>query len=594
MKKELEKILQRVQNPAWYCGGEYNSVVKDPSSVQVRFSFCFPDLYDIGMSHLGIKILYHILNQMDGIWCERVFAPAPDMEEQLRRHRMPLYGLESGESIRTADFVGFTLQYELCYTNILNMLDLAGIPVLAAERDETMPIVIGGGPCAVNPEPLADFFDLFNIGDGEYMLPELVRLYEDTGKNKKEFLQRAAEMESIYVPSLHKPGQKIRRRIIQNLDEMPSPDKFVVPNAKTVHDRIMLEIMRGCIRGCRFCQAGMIYRPLRQKTPQRLMEDVKKLCASTGYDEISLTSLSSSDYCHLEPLTDLLTEYCTPKGIDIALPSLRIDNFSKELLDKLQAVRSSGLTFAPEAGTQRLRDAINKNITEDEIFNTCRIAFEGGCTAVKLYFMIGLPTETDEDILGIADLAQRIVDYYYQIKPKKGRGVTVTVSLSTFVPKPFTPFQWEPQIPMEEIHRRQRLLREHITTRKVVLHWHEGKTSVLEGVFSRGNRQLGQLLKTAWEKGCKLDAWDEHFRYDTWMEAMKECGLTVEEYAGRRFSPDEELPWDMIDVGISKNFLLREAELARQSKTSPNCREKCSGCGITKICGGDECDKAAF
>ena len=588
---ELEHLLLRVQNPAWYSGGEWNSVVKDKNTVKTRFAFCFPDLYDVAMSHLGIKILYDILNRRDDIWCERVCAPAPDMEALMREKHFPLFGLESRDPIRDFDFIGFTLQYELSYTNVLNMLDLAGLPVLAADRTPDMPVVIAGGPCTVNPEPMADFIDLFNIGEGEETLLQLVDLWQECNGDKTEFLRRADRLESCYVPAIHDRNVKVRRRIIADLDAAPYPEKLLVPNAKVIHDRISMEIMRGCIRGCRFCQAGMIYRPFRQKSPERMMDNIKKLCKSTGYDEISLTSLSSSDYEKLPEFADMLLDYCTPRKISLALPSLRIDNFSDELLEKLQVVRNTGLTFAPEAGTQRLRDAINKNVTEKDIFETCRIAFEGGNSSIKLYFMIGLPTETDEDGLGIADLAQRIVDYYYQLKTKKGgRGVSVSISLSTFVPKPFTPFQWEPQVDLDEIHRRQQLLKNAITSRKIALHYHEGKTSVLEGMISRGDRRTGKLILRAWEKGCKLDAWDEHFRFDLWTESMAELGITVEQYAGRRYAYDEELPWDVIDCGVSKAFLIREAKAAYENKTSPNCKEKCLGCGVKRICGGDVCD----
>ncbi len=588
---ELERLLLRVKNPAWYSGGELNSVTKDATVVRTRFAFCFPDLYDVAMSHLGIKILYDVLNQRDDIWCERVFAPAPDMEALMREKKIPLFGLESRDPIKDFDFIAFTLQYELSYTNVLNMLDLAGLPVLAKDRTDDMPVVIAGGPCTVNPEPMTDFIDLFNIGEGEETLLQLVDLWQECNGNKKAFLEKADQLESCYAPALHDRKNKVRRRIIKDLDKAPYPEKLIVPNAKVIHDRISMEIMRGCIRGCRFCQAGMIYRPFRQKSPEVMMENIKKLCLSTGYDEISLTSLSSSDYEKLPEFADMLLDHCNPRKINLALPSLRIDNFSEELLEKLRTVRSSGLTFAPEAGTQRLRDVINKNITEDDIFESCRIAFNGGNAAVKLYFMIGLPTETDEDILGIADLAQRIVDYYYQLKTKKnGKGVSVTISLSTFVPKPFTPFQWEPQIPLEEIHRRQQLLKNAITSRKIRLNYHEGKTSVLEGVFSRGDRNLGKLLLCAWKKGCILDAWDEHFKYELWTEAMEECGIRIEDYAGRRYAYDEELPWDVIDCGVSKAFLIRESKLAYENKTSPNCKEKCLGCGVKKICGGDVCD----
>lgn len=588
---DLERLLLRVQNPAWYSGGEWNSVVKDKTKIKVRFAFCFPDLYDVAMSHLGIKILYDILNRRDDIWCERVCAPNLDMEALMREKNVPLFGLESRDPIREFDMIGFTLQYELSYTNVLNMLDLAGLPVRSRDRSDDMPVIIAGGPCTVNPEPLAEFIDLFNIGEGEETLLQLTDLWKECGGNKTEFLRRADQMESCYVPAIHDPAVKVRRRIIRDLDQVPYPEKLIVPNAKVIHDRISMEIMRGCIRGCRFCQAGMIYRPFRQKSPEVMIGQIKKLCEATGYDEISLTSLSSSDYEKLPEFADLLLDYCTPRKISLALPSLRIDNFSKELLDKLQAVRETSLTFAPEAGTQRLRDAINKNITEENIFNTCKIAFEGGCSAVKLYFMIGLPTETDEDLIGIADLAQRIVNYYYQLKTKKGgRGISVTISLSTFVPKPFTPFQWEPQISLDEIHRRQALVKNAITSKKIRLNYHEGTVSVLEGIFARGDRKLGNLLEAAWRKGCKLDAWDENFRYDLWTEAMEECGIRAEDYAGRRYGFEEPLPWDVIDCGVSKRFLIREAKLAAESKTSPNCKQQCLGCGVKAICGGDVCD----
>ena len=585
----INRYLDKVQKPAWYSGGEYNSVVKDKEKVDIRYAFCFPDMYDVGMSHLGMKILYHMLNERVDTWCERVFAPNTDMENLMRINGVSLYGLESRDEIKTFDFIGFTLQYEMCYTNILNMLNLAGVPLMRNERTDNTPIIMCGGPCACNPEPLYDFVDLFFIGEGEQYFDILLDLYKETGSDKKEFLRKAAQIDCMYVPEYSK-GKKIKRAIIQDLDNVYYPDKFVVPYAEIVHDRIMLEIMRGCIRGCRFCQAGMIYRPYRQKSPETLYENAVKLCKNTGYDEISLTSLSTSDYAKLPELADSLLNYCIPQHINLSLPSLRVDNFTEEILKKTQAVRKSGLTFAPEAGTQRLRDVINKNVTNEEIMNTCGIAFRGGASSVKLYFMIGLPTETDEDLRGIADTAQSIIDLYYEINGKSGRGITVTISLSTFVPKPFTPFQWESQISLDEIERKQKYLLSCIKSRKIKVNYHDGKRSVMEGIFARGDRRLGRVLLNAWENGCKFDAWDEHFNYDTWMKALNEEGLSVYEYASRKRDFDEALPWDIIDTGVTKEYLIRECKKAYNAETSSNCMENCLGCGANKLCKGDVCN----
>lgn len=584
---ELEQILYNVQKPTWYSGGEYGAVVKNKKDVNVRFAFCFPDLYEIGMSHLGIKILYDCLNKVPDIWCERVFMPNDDMEEEMKKNNIPLFALESKDSIKDFDFIGFTIQYEMCYSTILEMLSLAEVPLLAKDRKQGDPIIVGGGPCTCNPEPVADFFDLFSIGEGENNLVELAELFKNCGKDREKFLDEAAKIKGVYVPSRNNaPVQMLK---IEDLDSVSYPANFVVPYAGAVHDRIMLEIMRGCVRGCRFCQAGFIYRPFRQKKPETLIKQAITLAENTGYEEISLTSLSTSDYEELPKLCDGLLEYCKPRRINLAVPSLRVDNFSKELLSKIQETRKSGLTFAPEAGTQRLRDVINKNVTEEEIERTCKIAFEGGCSSVKLYFMIGLPTETDEDIKGIADTAQKIVDTYYSLPDKpKGKGVTVTISLSTFVPKPFTPFQWEEQISLEEIHRKQMYLKSLITSRKIKLNYHEGKTSVIEGVFARGDRRLGNVLLSAHEKGSKLEAWDEHFNYERWLECLAENGLTAEEYTGKR-NLDAILPWEVIDIGVTKAFFKKEREKAYAGQTTPSCKIKCAGCGITRICKGDVC-----
>ena len=584
----IDTLLRTVQKPSWYAGNELNSVVKPITEDLVRYAFCFPDLYDIGMSHLGIKILYHRLNEESDVWCERCFMPNTDMEELLRKYDMPLFALESKSPLKDFDFIGFTLQYELCYTNILAMLDLAKIPFRSKDRKQGDPILMAGGPCCCNPEPIADFFDLIIMGEGEEILPDLMHLYKECGRNRAEFLEKARSFKGIYVPEIDH-GREVEKIMFENLDELYYPDKFVVPFADVVHDRIMLEIMRGCIRGCRFCQAGMIYRPYRQKSPEVLIENAKKLCKSTGYDEISLTSLSTSDYTKLETLADNLLDYCIPKHINLSLPSLRVDNFTNSLLEKVTSVRKSGLTFACEAGTQRLRDVINKNVTDEDIENTCKIAFEGGASAVKLYFMIGLPTETDEDIAGIAETAEKIIDYHYKYAPSRKGSVKVTISLATFVPKPHTPFQWERQISLEEIDRKQQYLRSLIKSRKITLNYHDGTTSVLEGVFARGDRRLSHVLESAYRKGCKLDAWSEHFNFDAWCEAMTENGIGFDTYSQRDYDLNETLPWDFVNVGVSKSFHLRERERAYQGLTTPNCLEKCAGCGVNKYCKGDLC-----
>ena len=610
VKKEVEKLLAHVQKPGRYIGGELNSIIKDKETVDLRYAFCFPDTYEIGMSHLGMKILYSIANDREDVWCERVFAPWHDMEAQMREHNVPLYALESGDAIKDFDLIGFTLMYELSYSNVLNMLDLAGLPVRAADRHSLTPIVVGGGPCACNPEPMAEFFDVFSLGEGEEMYEAFFDLLiecKKKGSSKEEFLRRVSEIDGFYVPSLYdvdynedktiravtpKNGapEKVRKVVVSDLDNVRYPEKFVVPYVEVVHDRVVHEILRGCIRGCRFCQAGFIYRPIREKTPDTIDSQCRGLCDATGYDEISLSSLSTSDYTQLEPLLDKLLSWTIPGKINIALPSLRVDNFSDELMEKLNKVRRSGLTFAPEAGTQRLRDAINKNVTEEEVLRTSRLAFEGGWTAVKLYFMLGLPTETLDDVAGIADLAQKVVDEFYKNPDKpKGKGVQVSISVASFVPKPFTPFQWEPQDTRETLLEKQGHLLSCVKTRKVNVSYHKVDISFLEGVFARGDRKLSKVILYAWEHGCKFDGWDDSFKFDTWLEAFEKCGVDPLFYTSRKRSFDEILPWDHLDYGVRREFLMAENKKAHESRTTPHCRIKCAGCGANKLNGG-KCD----
>ena len=608
LKEKIEKHLLEVQKPSRYIGGETGSIIKDISKIDVRFAFCFPDSYDIGMSHLGMKILYSLINERENYWCERCFAPSEDFEAVMRENDIPLYALESLDPIKDFDFIGFTMQYELSYTNVLNMLDLAGIPVFAAERSEELgQIVVAGGPCVCNPEPLADFFDLFILGEGEEVNLELMDLYNEmkkSGATRKEFLIRAAQIEGVYVPSLYsfnynedgtisgvetKDGAPavVRKRIIKDFDKVYYPDNFVVPFTEIVHDRASVEVLRGCIRGCRFCQAGFIYRPFREKTPDTICGETKALCGNTGYDEVSLVSLSTSDHSQIDEMLTKLIDYTAEERINLSLPSLRADNFSEELLEKIKKVRKSGLTFAAEGGTQRLRDVINKNVSEEEIMNTCRIAFEGGYSAVKLYFMMGLPTETDEDIVGIADLAQRIVDLFYSIENRpKGKSVQISISVATFVPKPFTPFQFEPQDTREMIEHKQKLFMDSVKTKKIRVSYHNPDVSMLEAILAKGDRRLCKAVYAAWKNGCKFDSWDEYFKYDKWLEAFEECGIDPSFYANRRFDYDEILPWDHLDYYISKEFFIRENKTAHQAVTTPNCRQKCSGCGVTARTGG--------
>lgn len=605
--KEIEKFLLGVQKPGRYTGGELNSIVKDKSKIDIRYAFCFPDTYEIGMSHLGMKILYSLVNARNDAWCERVFAPDVDMEQVMRDNGIPLYALESGEAIKNFDLIGFTMQYELSYTNVLNMLDLAGLPVRSRDRKDLTPIVIAGGACVCNAEPMAEFFDITLPGDGEEVTNELIDLlkeYKAKGATKQEFLEAAAQIKGVYVPSLyeveynddctvksitptHGAPEKVEKRNVADLDKMFAPTEFVVPFLEVVHDRTTVEIFRGCIRGCRFCQAGFLNRPLREKSPETVEAQCRSICEKTGYDEISLCSLSTSDYRGLEKLITDMLPWTVENKINISLPSLRADNFPKELMEQLNAVRRSGLTFAPEAGTQRLRDVINKNITEEEVLSTARQAFAGGWTAVKLYFMIGLPTETEEDIRGIADLAQAVVDEFYHNENKpKGKGVNVSVSVASLVPKPFTPFQWEPQDRPDTLIEKQNFLISCVKTRKVSVSRHVPWTSFLEGVFARGDRRLCDVIETAWRKGCKFDSWEEHLDREKWMDSFAENGIDPFFYTARKRSFDEVLPWDHMDYGVTKKFLIKENEKAHRGETTASCREKCAGCGAARLNGG--------
>lgn len=607
MDKRLERILPRVQKPARYTGGEYNAVMKDKSGVDTRFAFCFPDTYEIGMSNLGFRILYGVLNQMPGVWCERVFTPWPDMEEELRKNGIPLYALESGDPVGDFDIIGFSVGYEMAYTAMLNMLDLSGLPLRAEDRPGLTPLVIAGGTAMYNAEPVADFIDLALIGEGEDLLPELVDLYRRAKQekwDKPRFLRAAAKIQGVYVPPLYNVSycedgtiaaitpldgapEKVVKRVVHDMNKSYYPAKTIVPSTEIVHDRVTLEVFRGCIRGCRFCQAGYVYRPVRCRSREQLAEYAKAAVQDSGYQEMTLSSLSTSDYPELVGLCDDLEAFCGEKHVNLSLPSLRADNFSMELMQRLQKGRKAGLTFAPEAGTQRLRDAINKNVTEEELTESLKTAFSGGWSSVKLYFMLGLPTETDEDVLGIAEMANHAVHTWREYASNKNRGLRLTVSTSWFVPKPFTAFQWEAQISRTEYERRVKLLREAITAKAVTYNWHDGGTSFLEAVLARGDRRMGRVLEAAFRKGARLDAWSDYFDLERWMEAFEECGLDPEFYACRERSREEVLPWSMISCHVSDGYLWRQRELAYQSVTTPDCRTQCSGCGANTVKGGE-------
>ena len=607
---KIEPLLLQVQKPSQYIGGEVGSIIKDKEKVDVRFAFCFPDTYEIGMSHLGMKILYSLTNERENFWCERVFAPDTDFEQLMRAHDIPLYALESLEPVRDFDMIGFTLQYELAYTNILNMLDLARIPLCARDRGDSLAqMVFAGGPCVCNPEPIADFFDFFILGEGEEVNLEVMDLYaqmKKEGAGRREFLQAAARIEGVYVPSLYDvtynedgtiasvcprgdASKTIRKRIIKDFDKVYYPETFVVPYTEIVHDRSVVEVLRGCIRGCRFCQAGFIYRPFREKQPDTICKQAQDLCRNTGYEDLSLSSLSTSDHSRIDEMLTKLLDITEEKRVSMSLPSLRVDNFSDALMEKIKRIRKSGLTVAPEAGTQRLRDVINKNVSDEEIMRAAKVAFSGGYFNVKLYFMMGLPTETDEDIAGIAEIADRIVELFFE-NPNRPRGkmVQVSVSVATFVPKPFTPFQFEPQATEEEVRHKQEHLVNSISprnARRVKVSWHEFRISQLEGVLARGDRRLSQVIYEAWRNGSRFDSWSDRFQWECWEKAFAQCGLAPEFYASRRRSYDEVLPWDHLNYLVDKPFLIRENEKAKEARTTPHCRMNCSGCGVNREVG---------
>ncbi len=610
MDKRLERILPRVQKPARYTGGEYNQILKDKEKVDIRLAFCFPDTYEIGMSNLGMSILYHSMNSLDYVWCERVFAPWGDMYEEMQKAEIPLYALESGDSLSQFDALAFSIGYEMAYTTVLDMLATSGIPLRAKDRPELLPLVFAGGTAAVNAEPMAPFMDLFVVGEGEEMNNELLALLREaklSGWSKQEFLKKAAQIQGVYVPSLYEidykedgsiaairpqegAPEKVTKRIVQDLDSAPYPTRPIVPSTEVVHDRVNLELFRGCVRGCRFCQAGHVYRPIRSKKPETLVKQGIEALKNTGHEEITLLSLSTSDYRCLSELCDGLLDYCEERSIGLALPSLRADNFSMEIMERLQKVRKSGLTFAVEGGSQRLRDAVNKNVTEEDVLNTCKLAFAGGWNTVKFYYMRGLPTETDEDILGIAEMANQVLHCWRTYAKNKNRGVRITISTSCFIPKPHSPFQWEPQISIEEYLRRVNLLRSNIVAKNVTYNWHDAETSLVEAVLSRGDRRVADVLEEVWRSGGRLDAWSDYFSFDRWMKAFETCGVDPAFYANRAHDIESVLPWDMIDVGVTRRHLLHEKEMCYESKLSPDCRKQCSACGAARLLKGGRCD----
>lgn len=610
MDKRLERILPKVQKPARYTGGEYNQITKNKDEVELRLAFCFPDTYEIGMSNLGMGILYSTMNELPYVWCERVYAPWGDMYEQMKQNGVALYALESGDPISEHDVLAFSIGYEMAYSTVLDMMDMAGIPIHSADRKTLLPLVIAGGTAALNPEPMADFIDIFLLGEGEEMNNELLALLRTAkaeGWSKQDFLEKASRIGGVYVPSFYKPvynddctinhfdvhpgaPEKVTKRIIADMNSVHFPLSPIVPSTEVVHDRVNLELFRGCVRGCRFCQAGHVYRPIRAKAPELLAEQGKALLKNTGCQDITLLSLSSSDYRCLSELCDELLGYCEPRSIGLSLPSLRADNFSMDIMHRIQKTRKSGLTFAPEAGSQRLRDAINKNVTEEDLLHTCRLAFEGGWNTIKLYFMLGLPTETDEDILGIAELANQVLHTWRLYAKNKNRGVRITVSTSCFVPKPHSPFQWEQQVTMEEYIRKVHLLRDNIKAKNVVYNWHDPQTSYIEATLSRGDRRMGRVIENVWRAGGRLEAWSDYFSFDRWMKAFDDAGVDPTFYAHRLRDKDEIMPWDNVDVGVRRAHLWHEREQAYKSELSPDCRKQCSACGAAKLLKGGKCD----
>ena len=610
MDKRLERILPKVQKPARYTGGEYNQIIKNKDEVELRLAFCFPDTYEIGMSNLGMSILYSTMNELSYVWCERVFAPWGDMYEQMKANGIPLYALESGDPISEHDVLAFSIGYEMAYSTVLDMIDMAGLPIHSADRHELLPLVIAGGTAALNPEPMADFIDVFLLGEGEEMNNELLALLRTAkaeGWSKQAFLEKAAQIGGVLVPSFYTPvlnddntinhfeaapaaPERVTKRVVTDMDAVHFPLAPIVPSTEVVHDRVNVELFRGCVRGCRFCQAGHTYRPIRAKSPKLLAEQGKALLKNTGCQDITLLSLSSSDYRHLSELCDELLEYCEPRSIGLSLPSLRADNFSIDIMHRIQKTRKSGLTFAPEAGSQRLRDAINKNVREEDLLNTCRLAFEGGWNTIKLYFMLGLPTETDEDVLGIAELANQVLHTWRLYAKNKNRGVRITVSTSCFVPKPHSPFQWERQVTMDEYIRRVNLLRDNMKAKNVVYNWHDPQTSYIEATLSRGDRRMGRVIENVWRDGGRLEAWSDYFSFERWMKAFDDAGVDPTFYAHRQRDKDEVMPWDIVDVGVRRAHLWHEREQAYASELSPDCRRQCSACGAAKLLKGGKCD----